>query len=118
AFLERGLRVFGPTRQAARLEWSKAWTKEFLIRRGIPTARAEIVDTEPAARAAIARMGLPVAIKADGLAAGKGVGIARTQLEADAALVAARALGEAAETLLIEECLSGPELSVLAFADG
>ena len=65
--------AFGPTRAAARLEWSKAWTKEFLRRHGIPTARAEVVDSEAGARRAIERMGLPVVLKADGLAAGKGV---------------------------------------------
>jgi len=117
-FLARELPVFGPTQAAARLEWSKAWAKEFFLRTGIPTARAEIVETDAAARRAIGRLGLPVAIKADGLAAGKGVWLTHTHAEVDAALAAAAALGEAAETLLIEECLSGPELSVLAFTDG
>jgi len=117
-FSSRRLAIFGPTRAAARLEWSKAWAKEFTLRRGIPTARAEIAATEAEARGAIARVGLPVAIKADGLAAGKGVWLAHTQAEVDQALRAARALGKAAEVLVIEECLSGPELSVLALTDG
>ncbi len=117
-FSSRGLAIFGPTRAAARLEWSKAWAKEFMLRRGIPTARAEIAATEAEVRGAIARMRLPVAIKADGLAAGKGVWLAHTQAEVDEALWAARALGKAAEALVIEECLSGPELSVLALTDG
>jgi phosphoribosylamine--glycine ligase len=117
-FAGRGLRVFGPTRQAARLEWSKAWAKEFLVRHDIPTARAEVVSTDAEARQAVERLGLPVAIKADGLAAGKGVWIARTAADVHEALESAAALGEAAETLVIEECLSGAELSVLAFTDG
>jgi phosphoribosylamine---glycine ligase len=117
-FSARGLAIFGPTRVSARLEWSKAWTKQFMQRHGIPTARAEIAATEAEARGAIARTGLPVAIKADGLAAGKGVWLAHTWAEVDEALRAARALGKTAETLVIEECLSGPEVSVLAFTDG
>jgi phosphoribosylamine--glycine ligase len=107
--------VFGPTRDAARLESSKAWCKEFLLRQGIPTARAEIVDGEANARRAIEQMGLPVALKADGLAAGKGVFIVRTTEAIDDALQQCSAFGE---RMLIEECLDGPELSVLAFVDG
>jgi len=115
AFTERGLAVFGPTRSAARLEWSKAHAKEFFVRHGIPTARAEVVENQDQARRAIARMGLPVAIKADGLAAGKGVFIVRAADEMDEALARCQAVGE---RMLIEECLDGPELSVLAFVDG
>jgi phosphoribosylamine---glycine ligase len=115
AFTARGLPVFGPTLAAARLEWSKAWAKEFFVRHGIPTARAEIVAGESQARQVIARMGLPVAIKADGLAAGKGVFIVRTADELEPALALCLAFGE---QMLVEECLDGPELSVLAFVDG
>jgi phosphoribosylamine--glycine ligase len=118
-FVERGLAVFGPTRAAARLEWSKGWAKDFFHRHGIPTARAEIVGSEAEARRAVARMGLPLVLKADGLAAGKGVFVVTTLSEVDAAL--AQLFGQlvgAAEHVLVEELLVGPELSVLAFADG
>jgi len=120
AFAERGLAVFGPTRAAARLEWSKVWTKEFLGRHHIPTASAEVVDDERGARAAMARVKLPVVLKADGLAGGKGVFVARDQAEVESALehLFGRTLGAAADRVLIEEYLDGPELSVLAFVDG
>jgi phosphoribosylamine---glycine ligase len=121
AFAARGLAVFGPTRAAARLEWSKAWTKDFLRRHGIAAAAAEVVDAEGGARLAIERLGLPVVLKADGLAAGKGVFVCHTPAEVDAAIEAlfrGDSLASAAEHVLVEECLEGPELSVLAFADG
>jgi phosphoribosylamine---glycine ligase len=118
-FLSEGLKVFGPTRAAARLEWSKAWTKDFLRRQGVPTAAAQVVDSEAAARKAIHRMGLPLVLKADGLAAGKGVFVVRTQPEVDGALEQLfQHLGAAATEVLVEECLEGAELSVLAFSDG
>ncbi len=113
--------VFGPTRAAARLEWSKAWTKELLLRHHIPTGHAEIVSTESDARDAANRLGLPVVVKADGLASGKGVWVCHSAAELDAAFAALfrdRALGSAGDRVLVEECLVGPELSVLAFADG
>ena len=121
SFTQLGLRAFGPTRAAARLEWSKAWTKDFLGRQSIPTARAHVVASEGAARRAIVRAGLPVVLKADGLAAGKGVFVATTEPEIEAALdqlFRRRALGSAADHVLVEEYLEGPELSVLAFTDG
>jgi phosphoribosylamine--glycine ligase len=121
AFDARGLAVFGPTRAAARLEWSKAWTKDFLARQHIPTGSAEVVDSESRARAVIRQTGLPVVLKADGLAAGKGVFVVIAHAELDAALdqlFARRALGSAADHVLVEELLTGPELSVLAFSDG
>jgi phosphoribosylamine--glycine ligase len=120
-FTERGLAVFGPTRAAARLEWSKGWAKEFLLRNEIPTPRAEVVDSEARARQAVARRGLPIVLKADGLAAGKGVFVVTTEAQLDHALdqlFARRVLGAAADCVLVEECLDGPELSVLAFTDG
>ena len=116
-----GLTVFGPTRAAARLEWSKAFAKEFLLRYGIPTARAEIVSDADAARRVIARWGLPIVLKADGLAAGKGVFVASTPGDVDVALLhlfQQRTFGAAADQVVIEECLTGPELSVLALTDG
>ncbi len=119
AFLARGAAVFGPSRAAARLEWSKGWAKEFFHRHGIPTARAEITSSEGEARRAVARMGLPVVLKADGLAAGKGVFVVTTPLEVDTALAQLFGhLGAAAEHVLVEAFLTGPELSLLAFADG
>jgi phosphoribosylamine--glycine ligase len=120
-FNEHGLAVFGPTRSAARLEWSKAWTKTFLQEHGIPTGVAAVVDSESAARRALTRMGLPAVLKADGLAGGKGVFVVTTDAQADTALdelFVGRTLGPAADQVLVEECLEGPELSVLAFADG
>jgi phosphoribosylamine--glycine ligase len=116
-----GLAAFGPTRAAARLEWSKAWSKAFFERYAIPTAHAEVVSSEADARLAIARMGLPVVLKADGLAAGKGVFVVHDAAElADAIeqLFRRKTLGSAADQVLIEECLDGPELSVLALTDG
>ena len=120
-FAHVGLAAFGPTRAAARLEWSKAWTKDFLGRQAIPTARAEVVGSDGAARRAIARCGLPVVLKADGLAAGKGVFVATNESEMEAALdelFRRRSLGAAADHVLVEEYLEGRELSVLAFTDG
>jgi phosphoribosylamine--glycine ligase len=120
-FAARGLVAFGPTRAAARLEWSKGWTKAFLGRHGVPTAGFEIVDSEVAARRAVGRVQLPVVLKADGLASGKGVFVCLSPADVDAAcrvLFGAGRLGLAAEQVLVEEFLEGPELSVLAFTDG
>jgi phosphoribosylamine--glycine ligase len=118
-FAEFGLAVFGPTKAAAQLEWSKAWAKDFFRRHGIPTAGAEIVGSEAEARRAVAHIGLPAVLKADGLAAGKGVFVVTSREELNAALEQLFGhLGAAAERVLVEECLTGPELSVLAFADG
>jgi phosphoribosylamine--glycine ligase len=118
AFTERGLTVFGPTRAAARLEWSKAWTKDFLQRHAIPTGSAQPVSSKAAAQHTIARVGLPVVLKADGLAGGKGVFVVTSSDQLESALEHVFDLGEAATTVLVEECLEGPELSVLAFTDG
>jgi phosphoribosylamine---glycine ligase len=116
-----GLAAFGPTRAAARLEWSKGWAKDFMRSRAIPTASAEVVGSEGAARRAIARSGLPVVLKADGLAAGKGVFVATNDAEVETALdelFRRRSVGAAADHVLVEHHLEGPELSVLAFTDG
>src|SRR5204863_891096 len=90
-FRSRGLRVFGPTRAAAQLECSKVFSKGFMARHGIPTARYRVVESAAAARALIAsgEFGVPVVLKADGLAAGKGVVVAADAAEADAAIRAA-----------------------------
>jgi phosphoribosylamine--glycine ligase len=118
-FNQSGLAAFGPSRAAARLEWSKAWTKDFLRRHAIPTGGAEVVSSEAEARQVIAKTGLPVVLKADGLAGGKGVFVVATPSEAESALEHLfQRLGDAANEVLVEECLEGPELSVLAFTDG
>lgn len=118
---DRGLTAFGPSRAAARIEASKAWTKDLLRRHGVRTARAEVVATEAQARRALAATGLPAVIKADGLAAGKGVFVVSRPDEVEAALHAlfgTCSLGGAADQVLVEEYLVGRELSLLAFSDG
>ncbi len=116
-----GIRTFGPSREAARLEGSKAFAKEIMAAAGVPTAAHETVTNTAAGMAAAARFGLPVAIKADGLAAGKGVVVAHTTDEARAALAACfddGAFGDAGATVVVEEGLTGPEVSLLAISDG
>ncbi|HEY7855640.1 MAG TPA: phosphoribosylamine--glycine ligase, partial [Terriglobales bacterium] len=113
--------IFGPSRAAAQLEASKTFAKEFMARHHIPTARFACADTLASARRALARFGRPAVIKADGLAAGKGVVIAGLAEEADRALEAmlgGSLVGDAGRRVVIEECLEGPELSVLAVCDG
>lgn len=120
ALAAAGIACFGPSRAAARLEGSKGFTKELCARAGIPTARFVRCDSLQAARVAIATFGAPVVIKADGLAAGKGVVIAQTVAEAEAA--AAEMLdgrfGAAGAELVIEEFLTGEEISVFVVTDG
>src|SRR5215813_2667378 len=122
-FASAGLRLFGPTAAAARLETSKAFAKSFMKRHGVPTARFATCSSLDDALTIVQRgtFGLPVVLKADGLAAGKGVVIAQTRDDAEAALVAAmrdRKFGAAGETVVIEECLSGPEVSFFLVCDG
>ena len=120
-FAAQGLAAFGPSRSAAQLESSKAWTKDFLRRHGITTGTATVVESESAARRTIESFGLPVVLKADGLAAGKGVFVVHTDATMEEALdqlFIRRTLGTAANRVLVEEYLEGPELSVLAFTDG
>jgi phosphoribosylamine--glycine ligase len=116
-----GLRAFGPSRAAARMEGSKRFAKEVMIAAGVPTARAQSFTSADAACAALAAFGLPVVIKADGLAAGKGVVIAQTRDEAVAAIrsmLVENAFGAAGAEVLIEEFLDGEEASILACVDG
>ncbi len=116
-----GLRCCGPTAAAAALEGSKTFAKEVCDAAGIPTARWERFDDEAAALDFVERRGAPIVVKADGLAAGKGVVVAQTAEEAAAAvraLLGARTLGEAGETVVIEECLEGDEVSLFALCDG
>jgi len=116
-----GLRIFGPTREAAQLESSKSFAKEFMVRHGIPTARYRVCASPGEAHAALGEFGYPVAVKADGLALGKGVVIAHDRGEAESAIDAMmvrRRFGEAGRTVVIEEFLSGTECSVHALVDG
>jgi len=118
---EEGIAAFGPTAAAARIEASKVWTKTLLGRIGVPTARAECAASVGEARRRLAGFGYPLVLKADGLAAGKGVTTVHDALQAERLLddlFVARSLGEAADRILIEEYLQGRELSVLAFCDG
>lgn len=120
-FASRDLAIFGPRKQAAELEGSKVFAKELMRRHGIPTAEFEVVHDEAAARAVVDRLGLPVVLKADGLAAGKGVLIPRDAEQLDTALqtlFADRRFGAAADRVVVEQCLEGEELSFIALCDG
>ena len=122
-FASRGLPLFGPTRAAARLECSKVFAKEFMARHGVPTARYRVCASADEARriVASAELGFPCVVKADGIAAGKGVVVARDAAEANAAIHAAmeqRLFGDAGAQLVLEECLTGPEVSFFALCDG
>jgi phosphoribosylamine---glycine ligase len=116
-----GVAAFGPTAAAARLEGSKAFAKSVMDAAGVPTARFTVCDTVAAAHAAIAEADGDVVVKADGLAAGKGVVVCASTAEAHAAVAAALVdarFGSAGRRVLIEERLEGPELSLLALCDG
>ncbi|MBQ9042451.1 MAG: phosphoribosylamine--glycine ligase [Eggerthellaceae bacterium] len=114
---EAGIPVFGPDAQGAQLEGSKTFCKEFMMRNNLPTAEYLSTDDEAAAHAYIDEKGAPIVVKADGLAAGKGVVVAQTADEAHEAVAECfkGAFGEAGNTVVIEECLTGPECSMLAF---
>ncbi len=120
-FNAAGLRVFGPCQAAARMEGSKLFSKEVMTAAGVPTARSQAFDQADAAVAALSDFSLPVVIKADGLAAGKGVVIAQTRDEAVAAIrsmLVEAVFGQAGAQVLIEEFLEGEEASILALVDG
>jgi phosphoribosylamine--glycine ligase len=120
-FERNGLRVFGASRAAAELEGSKSFAKELMQRHGIPTAAARTFTDAAAARAWVRETGAPLVVKADGLAAGKGVVLCRSVAEAEAAVVSImeqRAFGAAGDRVLIEEFLVGEEASFLGFTDG
>jgi phosphoribosylamine---glycine ligase len=122
AFQSRGRRIVGPTSSAARLEGSKIFTKEFAKRHSIPTARYVACDSPSDAHDAMRKeFKFPVVIKADGLAAGKGVRIVSSQSEFDIAvshMMVDRVYGEAGARLVLEDCLVGREASVMVFTDG
>lgn len=120
-FQEHGLKIFGPSKRAAEIEGSKAFSKDLMAKYGIPTA-AYGVFTEPgAAKAFAAKIGVPIVVKADGLAAGKGVLICESLSEAERAIddiLVDNKFGSAGSRVVVEEFLEGQEVSVLAFADG
>ena len=121
AFWEAGLKVFGPSRAAARIEGSKVFAKELMRHAGVPTARHEAFEREDAALAYLrAHKDYPVVVKADGLAAGKGVTVAHDRGEAEGAVREAFGgrFGAAGERVVVEECLEGREASVFVVTDG
>ncbi|NET39240.1 MAG: phosphoribosylamine--glycine ligase [Cyanothece sp. SIO1E1] len=117
---KQGLAVFGPTQAGAQIEASKAWAKDLMAEAGIPTAQAAVFTEAEAAKAYIRAQGAPIVIKADGLAAGKGVTVATTLEAAEAAVEAAFGgqFGTAGHQIVVEEYMTGQEASVLAITDG
>jgi len=120
-FRRNNLKVFGPTKNAARIESSKAFAKDLMIRQKIPTAESRTFECADAAIHYLETGPVPVVIKADGLAQGKGVIVAQSHDEAREAvlnMLERKAFGEAGQRLIIEECIQGEELTLMAFADG
>lgn len=121
AFRAAGLKIFGPTRAAAQLEASKDFAKRFMLRNRIPTARHETFDDARAAKAYVEKHGAPLVVKADGLAAGKGVVVAATTAEAHAAIdmmLLERRMGDAGGRVVLEDFLEGEEASFIVMVDG
>jgi phosphoribosylamine--glycine ligase/phosphoribosylformylglycinamidine cyclo-ligase len=121
AFAEAGLRAFGPTTAAAQLEGSKAFAKRFMIEEGIPTGVGAMFRDYETALSYLRQQEAPIVVKASGLAAGKGVAVCPTLADAEAALhktMVERYFGAAGDEVVIEECLTGEEASLLAFSDG
>lgn len=121
AFREAGLRIFGPARRAAQLESSKDFAKAFMVRHGIPTAGYRTFTDVGEAHRHIESRGAPIVIKADGLAAGKGVVVAETPDQAHAAvesMLVGNSMGEAGTRVVVEDCLEGEEASFIVMADG
>ncbi len=120
-FEAEGLRIFGPTQAAARIEGSKSFSKQTMRAAGAPTAAFEVFDDPAEARAYVQSHGAPIVVKADGLAAGKGVVVAQTVEEALAAVddaMVGRVFGAAGARVVLEDCLVGQEVSVFCFTDG
>ena len=120
-FRSRGLKIFGPTQAAAQLEASKDFAKQFMVRHSIPTARYATFTDPVLAKQYIDAQGAPIVVKADGLAAGKGVVVATSVEEAKAAvdmMLGGKAFGEAGARVVIEECLEGEEASFIVMCDG
>ena len=121
AFRAAGLRIYGATKAAAQLESSKDYAKAFMARHGIPTARYQTFTDAAAAREYVSREGAPIVVKADGLAAGKGVVVAQSVAEAHAAIDAmlvGHSMGAAGARVVVEACLEGEEASFIVMADG
>lgn len=121
AFRAKGLAIFGPTQAAAQIEGSKSFAKDLMKKYGIPTAAFEVFTEAEAAKAYIVEQGAPIVIKADGLAAGKGVVVAMTldeALEAVDMMMCDQAFGSAGCQVVVEEFLTGEEASILTFCDG
>ena len=121
AFNEKGLKIFGPDKKAAIIEYSKEFSKDFMVRNSIPTAKHESFDDKDGALRYIEKNGLPTVIKADGLSVGKGVYICNTYEEADEALteiMVQEKFGKAGKKVVVEEFLEGTEVSILSFVDG
>jgi phosphoribosylamine--glycine ligase len=121
AFREAGLKIFGPTRAAAQLESSKDFAKAFMVRHNIPTALHRTFQSADLAKAFVAKRGAPIVVKADGLAAGKGVVVAASVEEAQAAIdrmMTQKSLGEAGARVVVEEFLQGEEASFIVMCDG
>jgi phosphoribosylamine--glycine ligase len=121
AFRDAGLKIFGPTRAAAQLESSKDFAKRFMVRHKLPTARHKTFEDAASAKAYVESQGAPIVVKADGLASGKGVVVAQTREEANAAIDAMlgeRRFGAAGARVVIEEFLSGEEASFIVMSDG
>ena len=121
AFVEKGLPIFGPTKNAAKLESSKIWAKEFMKRNSIPTADFEIFDDAQKAKDFVKSYEKPVVIKADGLAAGKGVIVCKNKDEANDAIdtiLTKKSFGDAGSKIIIEERIDGVEASYIALCDG
>src|SRR5580704_1092742 len=120
-FTRQGWKTFGPTKAGAQLESSKSFAKEFMQRHHIPTAHYAICDSVDQVRSALPHFHMPIVVKADGLAAGKGVVICKTKEEASevaAEMLSGKMLGAAGARLVLEECLKGEELSFLVLSDG
>ncbi len=121
ALIALGFPAFGPNKAAAQIEGSKSFAKTLMKTHGIPTAEYEVFDDYESAAAYVREKGAPIVIKADGLALGKGVTVAKTFDEAQKALKDAmvdRVFGNSGSRVVIEECLSGPEVSIMCFTDG
>lgn len=121
AFQAKNLRIWGPSKVASELEWSKVFSKDFMKRHGLPTAKFRVFNDFIMAKTYVESQSLPIVIKADGLALGKGVVIANTKEEAVQALeniMVKKIFGESGNEVVIEEFMTGPEISIHAFSDG
>ncbi len=120
-FQKAGLRIWGPTKAAAKLEWSKAFSKDFMKKHNLPTAKFQIFNNFEKAKSYVRRQSMPIVIKASGLALGKGVIICQSFDEAEKALedmLVKKTLGDSGNEIVVEEFLVGPEISIHAFSDG